>query len=605
MATIKIKVGERKYIVFRCILPIACIWIATLLVGTIAIYIPGVYFDAVYPDYLAAIGAFPGVDNFTQITKHVGLPLLGNLYHGTMTAGFQYIILRCIGHASQFTLRAANLIYFAVIGSLIYILCRKVSKSNIIPLAGTLLCVTAPNVLTIPRTQYYIMLPGCIFLFCSIFLLCTNLDRSEGFKSNIILIAGVFQGLAFYGYFTYLFFAPAAIIIIGFFSKGTKREKLKKEIVYIWGILIGSIGYFIGYYDSVLTNLLGEVMLARILLWCGILCMVIYLAIPVYLSWKHGNDDMGRKIMRIFLAVNVILIFLVCAVCVVIPLLYRNSMQSVLNLLELSQTRNDGNRFLVFWNMMYMLVSGKSAQNLIFGEILDGLFGVYFYLGVLMTAATAVIAVLCKGKEEKDLLLKYIGTGYLYLASYYIFTLPISVGMQPQHFVATYFLLFLILILDMVYLGRHVARWISISAGLAVLVIGICLNITNDVTFLTLLEQTEGRGKYSSALDKFAEEAHRDEEKENKVYIFPQWGFNANFIYLTENSCITVRDADIDCEVLQEKLDFGYTLVIAAFDRQEINNIVEELQAESCEWQEMKSKEGDYVFAYVIITGEQ
>lgn len=42
------------------ILPVVCIWITTFLVGTITLYLPGVYFDAVYPDYLAAIGAFPG-----------------------------------------------------------------------------------------------------------------------------------------------------------------------------------------------------------------------------------------------------------------------------------------------------------------------------------------------------------------------------------------------------------------------------------------------------------------------------------------------------------------------------------------------------------------
>lgn len=306
--------------------------------------------------------------------------------------------------------------------------------------------------------------------------------------------------------------------------------------------------------------------------------------------------------MRVFLIVNVILIFLACAVCAIIPLLYKKSMQSVLSLLVRSQTRNEGNRFLVFWDMMYMLVSSKSAQNLIFGETLNGLFGAFFYLAILMTAAVTVIAVCAKRRGEKDLLLKYIGTGYLYLASYYIFTLPISVGMQPQHFVAAYFLLFLIIILDTVYLGKHMVRWINIPMGLAVLMIGIYLNITNDMAFLMLLDQTEGRGKFSSSLDKLAEEARWDEEKANKIYVFPQWGFYANFVYLTENSCMAIRDADINYEILQEKLNLGYILVIAAFEKQEIDNIVEKLQFESCEWQEVKSKEGDYVFTCVTIT---
>lgn len=585
------------------ILSVVCIWIAAFLVGTIAIHLPGVYYDAVYPDYIAAVGAFPGVDNFTQITRHVGLPLLGNFYHGTMTAGVQYIILKCVGHAGRLTLRVVNLSYFAAAGSLVYFLCRKISKSNIIPLAGTLLCVTAPNVLALPRTQYYIMLPGCIFLFCSFYTLYTNTDKEGGFGPKAALLAGVFQGLAFYGYFTYLFFAPASVILIFFFSKGTKIQKIKTEFFFLWGILIGSIGYFAGYYDSVLTNLLGEAALTKILLGCGILCMLIYLAIPVYLLRRHENDEFGRKAMRVFLTANVIVLLLSCAVGVVIPFLYRDRMQSIVNLLVLSQTRYEGNRFLVFWQMMYMLVSGKSAQDVMFGEISDGLFGGYFYLGIAMTAVTAAAVVLSKKKGEKDPLLKYIGAGYLYLAVYYIFTLPISVGMQPQHFVATYFLLFLIIILDMVYVGRHMAKPAGIIPGLIVLVFGISLNISNDMAFLDILNRTEGRGKFSSALDKFAEEACLDEEKDHKIYVFPQWGFNANFIYLTENSCMTVRDADIDYDMLQEKLESGYTLVIAAFDKQEISKITENLEAGSWEWQEMESKEGDYVFACCTIAG--
>ena len=592
---------DRKRIVWKETLPFVCIWIAVFLVGTIAIYLPGVYYDAVYPDYLAAIGAFPGVDNFTQITRHVGLPLLGNFYHGTMSAGFQFIILKCIGHTSQFTLRAANLICFSVIGSLIYILCRRVSKSDIIPLIGTLLCVTAPNVLTFPRTQYYIMLHGCIFLFCSILLLCIDIDRGESFRTKIILTAGVFQGLAFYGYFTYLFFTPASMILIAFFSKGTMKQRIKKELIYMWGILIGSIGYFIGYYDSFLTNLLGEVLLTRILLLGGILCMAAYLAVPVYLSWKHESDNVGRKIGKVFLIINVAVLLAACFVGIVMFFLYEDKLSSILNFLVLSQTRNQGNRFLIFWQMMYELISNRSAQNLIFGETLNGLSGVYFYLGILLTVATGTIAFLYK-KKEKDSLLKYIGTGYLYLAVYYIFTLPISAGMQPQHFVATYFLLFTILILDMVFIGRHVSsKWLRISMGFSVLLLGMCLNITSDRIFLKKLYQTEGRGKYSSALDQFAEEAYLDMEKDNKIYVFPQWGFNANFIYLTENTCMTIRDEDIDYEALQEKLESGYTLVIAAFDRQEINNIVTELEAGFWEWHEMESKEGDYVFTYVTI----
>lgn len=593
---------DKKNIVILWILPIVCIWTFVFSVGAAAIYLPGVYYDAAYPDYLAAIGAFPGVDNFTQITKHIGLPLLGNYYHGTITAGVQYIILKCFGHANQLTLRLANLTYFAAAGSLVYAIGYRISKSVVIPLIGVLLCVTAPNVLLIPRTQYFIMLPGCIFFLCSFLLLCTDADKADGIRPKIILIAGVLQGLAFYGYFTYLFFAPASIILIGAFSKGTLRQKINKEIVYLWGILIGSIGYFIGYYDSLLTNLFGKSTLTYALLCGGIICMIIYLAMPIFLVWRHGNSEELGIGMKIFVSVSAAAVLAACLAGGIVLFLYKDKFQSAFNLLAFSQERNTGNRFLAFWQMMYMLISGESAKNLMFGEILNGRYGIYFYLGIFLSVVTAVMAVLNKKKDKgTNSVLKYISAGYLYLVVYYIFTLPIALGMQPQHFVGVYFLLFVLLILDAVYIGRHISKWLKISAGLVIVVIGVCFNVVNDMAILQLLEQTEGRGRYSAALDEFAEEAYLDEEKENKIYVFPQWGFYANFVYLTENTCTAVRDADIEYEMLRERLESGDTIVIAAFDKESIEDVVQNLGLVSCEWYDMKSKEGDYVFSYVTV----
>lgn len=593
---------DKKHIVMQWILPIVCIWAFVFSVGAAALYLPGVYYDAVYPDYLAAIGAFPGVDNFTQITKHIGLPLLGNYYHGTITAGVQYIIVKCFGHANQLTLRLANLTYFAAAGSLVYAIGYKTGKSVVTPLIGVLLCVTAPNVLLIPRTQYFIMLPGCIFFLCSFLLLCTDADISDGIRPKKILMAGVLQGLAFYGYFTYLFFAPASIILIGAFSKGTLRQKIRKVMVYLWGILIGSIGYFIGYYDSLLTNLFGKSALTYALLWGGIICMVIYLALPIILVWGNGNSEELGFGMKIFISVSAAAVLTACLFGGIVVFLYKDKFRSAFSLLTFSQGRNTGNRFLTFWRMLYMLVSGESAQDLMFGEHLDGSFGIYFYFGIVISTVTAVIAVLDKKKDKSaNSVLKYIGAGYLYLVVYYVFTLPIASGMQPQHFVAIYFLLFLLFILDTAYIGGHLSKRLKITTGLIIASVGMCSNIVNDTAVLEMVEQTEGRGRYSAALDEFAKEAYLDEEKENKVYVFPQWGFFANFVYLTENTCTAVRDADIKYEMLRDRLESGDTIVIAAFDKESIEDVVKDLESVSCEWHDMESKEGDYVFSYVIV----
>lgn len=212
---------------FSWTIPIILIWVVTFMTGGIDIRLPGLYFDAVYPDYLGAVGAFRGADNFTQITRHVGLPLLGNFYHGTISAGIQYIVLKCVGHASQMTLRYTNLACFAILGSLVYFIGRRAGRSKLIPLAGVLLCVSAPNVLTIPRTQYYIMLHGCIFFFLSVIVLLVKTDGETEVPPNILVLAGVLQGLAFYGYFTYLFLAPATLIVALLSCRGTLLQKIQ------------------------------------------------------------------------------------------------------------------------------------------------------------------------------------------------------------------------------------------------------------------------------------------------------------------------------------------------------------------------------------------
>lgn len=157
--------------------------------------LPGVYYDAVYPDYLAAVGAFPGVDNFTQITKHVGLPVLGNFYHGTLTAAVQYIVLKIVGHASVWTLRLVNLSYIAIHGIMIFMIGKRIYKQSVIPFVCALICVTSQGVLSISRTQYYIMLPGCIlFLLSAVYLNKGMESLQDGRKADQnILLSGVLQ----------------------------------------------------------------------------------------------------------------------------------------------------------------------------------------------------------------------------------------------------------------------------------------------------------------------------------------------------------------------------------------------------------------------------
>jgi hypothetical protein len=279
-----------------------CILAATFAIGTLCIELPGVYFDAVYPDYLAAVGAFPGVDNFTQITKHVGLPLLGNFYHGTLTAAVQYVVLKIAGRASVWTLRVVNLSYVAILGIIIFMIGKNIYQQKVIPLCTALICVTSQGVLAITRTQYYIMLPGCIFFLLSVVCLNKGMESFEDGRraDKDILLAGVLQGLAFYAYFIFLFLAPASVVLL-ILNWKKNRQRLRYAVIYLYGILIGSILYFAGYFDSAVTNFLGYSTRTLVILTAGVLLLLIVFLIPVIGMLVPAFAKYQRTILKIYI----------------------------------------------------------------------------------------------------------------------------------------------------------------------------------------------------------------------------------------------------------------------------------------------------------------
>ena len=65
---------------------------------------PGLYLDSVNPDYLAVQILFPQIQNPSMIMPQTGFPMLGQLYHGTVTVWLQLLLIGLSGKASVFTL---------------------------------------------------------------------------------------------------------------------------------------------------------------------------------------------------------------------------------------------------------------------------------------------------------------------------------------------------------------------------------------------------------------------------------------------------------------------------------------------------------------------
>lgn len=576
----------------------AVILVSTFLTGMQSIALPGVYYDAVYPDYIAAVGAFPGHENFTQITSHLGLPLLGNFYHGTITAGIQYLVLKCIGHASVYTLRLVNLFYIAVLACLIFYIVYQVGRRYAVALFVSVLCVTAENVFTMSRTQFYIMLPGAIFFLLSI---CFLFDLIKSKNKRVgILLAGIFQGLAFYGYFSYLLLAPVSAVLLCI--RDREKHYVNDLLLFADGIVIGCIGYFCGYYDSVVVNFVGTGVKAHILLYAGVVIMLAALAVITLWLLKMKERSHSKISRKMWLAA-------VGGIALILAGLFAGyqmaaeKIHSLLNIFSLTSNREEGNLLTSYWVFLSRVLSNQSGWNLMFEESGHKMDWVWICVWIVVILLTGIAFY---GNQKRGLitepeLLKAVLVGYLYLAGYYIVSLPLIKNMQQQHFVVLYFGFF-------VLLGLHVCCLVSLwtSKGCRVLVmvtIAALLGVNgyHDSVFLNYLQETEGCWKYSKMVDTFIE-TQITEGTDRSVYVFPEWGFYANFVYLTSNQYEAVRDADIDVNILQGKIDDGCELVIVAWNTDAIDELLSKLQYSADETRAWYSKQGRLLFTSVSLS---
>lgn len=577
----------------------ACIILCTFFVGMQNIVLPGVYFDAVYPDYVGAVGAFPGQDNFTQITAHLGLPLLGNFYHGTITAGIQYLVLKCAGHASVYTLRMVNLTYVAALGCLVFFIINKAGKQFTMAFSAAILCVTAENIYTMSRTQFYIMLPGAIFFLLSICFLFDLIQvKSRGIG---ILLAGLFQGFAFYGYFSYLFMAPVSLVLLR--VRDCEKEYTKNILLFANGILIGSIGYFCGYYDSAVVNFAGRGAAAHLLLYIGVAIMIFSSAAIAFVLLKNSEKIRIRwnRKLGMFFACGVVL-FVVGVVAVYG--IAGKKIQSLLNVFSMTQNRGGDNGVLSFWLFLAKILQNRSGWELMFGKGGgQSLNQIWIYVWATVLLLTGVVFFLHPQREKKRNVkgIEMLVAGYSYLIGYFFTSLPFIKNMQQQHFVILYFGFFVLLGLHGCYL---LTLWKTKATPVFafVLIAVLCgVNVSNDRAFLEYLRETEGVGKYSKTVDTFIE---TEVAKGNyrRVYVFPEWGFYANFVYLTSNRYEAVRDVDIRTDILQQKMDDGCELVIVAWDADAIDEVLSKLRYSDEETRIWYTKQGEPLFTSISLS---
>lgn len=173
--------------------------------------LPGIYMDAVNPDFLAAQWLHRGHNPGAGIPSKI-FPILGSFYHGLQNA-YLGLPFFAIAGFSVTSLRLEQAVFGLILLAALYHLTRRLTRSRGLALLAGLGLATELAFTASFRTQFYIVLGGAAWLVVSM-LLALPAENGSRVVRRRVFWSGVFFGLASYGYFVLAFFAPAMAILV-------------------------------------------------------------------------------------------------------------------------------------------------------------------------------------------------------------------------------------------------------------------------------------------------------------------------------------------------------------------------------------------------------
>lgn len=207
--------------------------------------LPGLYMDAVNPDYLFARWLNPQLHNPVWVLSTGPVPLLGNLYHGMQTLYVGVLAYGLLG-TSVVSVRVTHALYGSLIVLLAWLILRRVSgRPGMATVLATALATDMAFIGSF-RTQAYIILAGQVWMMLALWLAVRSVQEQAPSRW-LLPLSGMGMGLAAYGYFVFLFFLPpvAALAVLGPGRQGMGRRLLA------WGagFVVGMLPYVVGYTE--------------------------------------------------------------------------------------------------------------------------------------------------------------------------------------------------------------------------------------------------------------------------------------------------------------------------------------------------------------------
>jgi hypothetical protein len=229
------------------------VWFIT---AVIAVYVilatrafehPGIYMDAINPDYLAARMADPGTATTAGVLPGNLLwkrwPLLaGGLYHGSIHAYLTLPFYLVFG-GTVLSLRLAHLCLGMIVVVSAATFLWKTTHSKLATASATLALVTDPGFIFTFRTQAYIT----TFPIVAILYGLAQLYEPGGRRQKHLFVAGLCVGAAIWGYFIYGFMIPGIMLVIAADRRTRHSGILRSLTVFVIGTGLGLLPYVVGY----------------------------------------------------------------------------------------------------------------------------------------------------------------------------------------------------------------------------------------------------------------------------------------------------------------------------------------------------------------------
>lgn len=224
------------------IIPVAVFMVTV----TLHIDLPGLYMDAVNPDFVAAQKLHPHLHNPGATLPSKIFPILGNLYHGVQNFYVALPMLAIFGYHVA-TIRIAQALFGAILLAAFFITARRLIQSTLLAMLGALGLATEVAFTASFRTQFYIMMGGATWLFVSL-MFALPAEPNTALSDRRAFWSGFFSGLAGYGYFVLLFFVPGTFAWVALRPTSNSRVTLR----WIVGLAAGFTPFVLGYLSLLL-----------------------------------------------------------------------------------------------------------------------------------------------------------------------------------------------------------------------------------------------------------------------------------------------------------------------------------------------------------------